>query len=672
MAPISRISLACESCRLKKSRCSGQKPICDNCVKAGVDCSYNARSDSRKPYSKAFVSTLQARINSLEKELARYTSVESGSAKPGEEARKGQHHTPEPSTRARPLNETELVGQLAKRGGNLLRHADTNLSDQQGTLRFYGASSSRNFAIAHQPDAFDFADLVRQSRVRLSTLGYADGIDRSNATMSLYKAYFDQINPILMLLEEDIFYDSLSKGDAGTHTSPLLLNAVSACGAFASRDKSSCEAYLDRARLLLEVETASPQLTTIQALILMGYCEAACGRESRGWAYIGMSSRIALELGLPRDSHEYVEMKWMTSQDMRARHRTLWSLFILDQLLSLYYGRPASLDARIISVPAPSPTKPAHGSLSLPCPRPQSCSSCHRFDDLTISTFELTNYAVEIYHRLYANPILKADASSRWTGWASDLNLRLAQWCADLPRPLKCTFTRGQVPKQSIMTLHLIYHSLVILLNRPFLPLGVQMSEAAFSAKASHLASRAIARLMTDMETHYRLESAHNYCVYILHTAITIAILNSKSSMGTVQREARNDLRSLIASLHRLSFIHLNAANIYRLIVALIRRTFVNEREWVESLCGASNESAVRAVDSNSLTPVTHRGAPTAAKSQVTSLFPMDINALLQQEQGFSNAELSQFAFVDWDSFSGLGGFGDNFIAGIDIQPWLK
>jgi hypothetical protein len=668
MPPISRISLACELCRNRKTRCGGQQPVCDNCEKAGAECSYNARSDSRKPYSKAFVSTLQARINSLEKELARYTNADSAperlGATLGEDTRKG--HTPEPSTRAKPLNETELVGQLAKRGGNLLRHADTNLSDQEGTLRFYGASSSRNFAIAHQSKPFDFARLVHQSRHHLSSLGYADRSERSETAMTFYKAYFTHINPIVMLLEEDIFYENLSLGDSAAHTSLLLLNAICACGAFASRDKSSCEAYSERSRLLIDVEIATPQLTTIQALILTGYCEAACGRESRGWAYIGMASRLSLELGLPRDSHEYVEMKWMTSQDMRARHRTLWSLYILDQLLSLYYGRPASLDARIISVPAPSPNKPANGSLSLPCPRPQSCLSCHRFDDLTMSTYEITNYAVEIYHRLYANPILKADASSRWTGWASDLNLRLAQWCADLPRPLKCTFTRGQVPKQSTITLHLIYHSLIILLNRPFLPLGVQMSEAAFSAKSCHLASRAITRLMIDMEAHHNLESAHNYTVYILHTAITIALLNSKSSTGTVQREARNDLRSLVASLHRLSRIHLNAVNVHRLIVRLIRRTFAGEMEWVDGICGVNSEGG----QINAQPSPQHQLIPSLASSNIMS-FPMDINAILQQDQTFSNAELSQFAFVDWDSFGGFGG-SDNIIGGIDIQPWLK
>jgi hypothetical protein len=663
--------------------------VCDNCTRAGTDCSYNARSDQRKPYSKAFVSTLQARINSLEKELGRQTSSEP-------ERKKAFNNTPEPSASSQPLYEGELVGQLAKRGGNLLRHADTSESQQEGTLRFYGASSNRNFQVAHRPKSFDFSRLAHQSRQRLISFGLVPNLERDESASKWYSIYFERANPILMVLERDIFDQSRALGDAATHLSSFLLNAVCAVGAFTYGDKTSCELFLERARLVMDVESATPQITTIQALILTGYCEAARGRESRGWLYIGMASRVALELGVARDSHEYVEAGWMTTQDMQSRHRTLWSLFIVDKFLSLYYGRPASLDASVISVTSPSAKNPAQGALSIPCPRPASCPTCHHYDDFTVCMFELTNYSVEIYQRLYVNPILKGDASARWTGWASDLNLRLAQWSADLPRPLKCTFTRGQVPEPSTIFLHLAYQSLIILLNRPFLPLGVHMSEAAFSAKSCHLASRSIARLMVELELHYKMESAHNYTVYIVHTAITIALLNSRSSTGTVQREARNDLKSLVKSLLSLSKVHLNAANVYSLITALIRRTFQEEREWVDSVCESSGMRPLEyakgsaapalpaaAPPSSSAVPSRKHGMasvpivniPASQQQQQhhhhASTFPMDIGAILQDEQTFSDADLSQFALVDWDSDATFS-FGDNVIGGIDIQPWLK
>ncbi|UZJ57563.1 hypothetical protein CBS101457_006883 [Exobasidium rhododendri] len=680
MAPISRISLACLACRTKKTRCGGQKPVCDNCLKSESECSYNTRSDQRKPYSKAFVSTLQARINSLEKELGRHATLEP------ERTSKAITSTPEPSTSSRPLYEGDLVGQLAKRGGNLLRHADTVESQQEGTFRFFGASSNRNFQVAHRPKVFDFARLAHQSRQRLSGFGLAADLETGEAAEALYHSYFERANPMLMLLEEDIFRKSIALGDSATHLSLFLLNAICAMGAFTGGDKSSCEVYLERARLLMDVESATPQITTVQALILTGHCEAACGRESRGWLFIGMASRVALELGLARDSHEYVEIGWMKTEDMQLRHRTLWSLFIVDKFLSLYYGRPFSLDASVISVTSPSTKNPAQGALSIACPRLGTCPSCDHREDLAVSLFELTNYSVEIYQRLYANPILKGDASSRWTDWASDLNLRLAQWSADLPRPLKCTFTRGQVPNPSTIFLHLIYHSLVILLNRPFLPLGVHMSEAAFSAKSCHLASRSITRLMVEMELHYSMECAHNFTVYIVHTAITIALLNSKSSTGTVQREARNDLKSLVKSLRVLSRVHLNAVNVYRLITALVRRSFNEEQDWVDTMCEADDLQDGASHPSTSLHPPPpssrskHYGHASSVFSNASAFpsyslaknnSPMDIGAILQSEQIFSDADLSQFALVDWDSYAAFN-FGDNVIGGIDIQPWLK
>lgn len=760
-APISRVSLACLACRSKKTRCGGQKPVCDNCARASLECSYDPRTDQRKPYSKAYVSTLQARINSLEKELERNAREQrrppqsraskslrstanpeeaaAGHAEDGEVPASGSSRgmlraadsalsataaaaplfssssssssSPAPASTSA-LHDTELVGQLARRGGNLLRHRDAGAA-AEGTFRFYGASSGRNFQLAHCHKPFRFSRIARASRRRLSALGLPLDLETAQPAQELYADYFERANPILMLLDEATFRRHLALDtEQATHASCFLLNAVCAVGAFVGPRRAEqqdemiaetqrmqlCETHLERARALIDVEDEFPQLTTIQGLVLLGYCEAARGRESRGWLYTGMAARIALELGIPRDSHEYVEAGWMTIEDLVARHRTLFALYTLENLLSLFHGRPPCLDASVISATAPSFRNLPPKALSTPCPvarnRGAACHSCRGFDadGYYASMFELTNYSVEIFDRLYVNPILKGgDASARWTGWASDLNLRLAQWNADLPRALKCSLTRGQIPAPRAMFLQLVYHALVILLNRPFLALGANMLEAAFSAKACHVASRAIAVLAAELDARHGPRLAHNYVVFVVHTAITVSLLNAKSSTGTVRREARNDLHSLVATLRSLSLVHLNAVSVLRLVTALVRRTFSEETAFAESVCDATLTSNKR--DSRRQSRATsngHGSVESAGEGQMMPLsgssaagqghysghgataapIPTHNGAVLQGDLSFSDADLSHFAFVDWDSHEALG-FGDNIIAGIDIQPWL-
>lgn len=44
-----RISHACELCREKRARCNGERPICQRCVKLGVECHYGlAKNDKRR------------------------------------------------------------------------------------------------------------------------------------------------------------------------------------------------------------------------------------------------------------------------------------------------------------------------------------------------------------------------------------------------------------------------------------------------------------------------------------------------------------------------------------------------------------------------------------------------------------------------------------------------
>lgn len=73
---------------------------------------------------------------------------------------------------------------------------------------------------------------------------------------------------------------------------------------------------------------AKPTLTNIQGLALMSVREAGCGREAGGWAYSGMSFRMATEMGLHLDP---AAVGGLTERDVDARRVTFWGLFLFDK-----------------------------------------------------------------------------------------------------------------------------------------------------------------------------------------------------------------------------------------------------------------------------------------------------------------------------------------------------
>ncbi|KAI9296288.1 hypothetical protein K502DRAFT_289711, partial [Neoconidiobolus thromboides FSU 785] len=61
----SRARQACEPCRKKKTKCSGDYPKCSNCTVHGFECVYVAIEKRRGP-QKGYVRALENRLDSLQ------------------------------------------------------------------------------------------------------------------------------------------------------------------------------------------------------------------------------------------------------------------------------------------------------------------------------------------------------------------------------------------------------------------------------------------------------------------------------------------------------------------------------------------------------------------------------------------------------------------------------
>lgn len=82
---------------------------------------------------------------------------------------------------------------------------------------------------------------------------------------------------------------------------------------------------------MLHCEYEAPTTSTVQAAALLGLYWAAVDRESLGFMYIGMASRMAMNLGLHSDCSKYVSRGIISEADGEARNVAFWGIYVLDK-----------------------------------------------------------------------------------------------------------------------------------------------------------------------------------------------------------------------------------------------------------------------------------------------------------------------------------------------------
>lgn len=105
------------------------------------------------------------------------------------------------------------------------------------------------------------------------------------------------------------------------------------------------EFFADRAKALLEIELDSPCVATVQALVILSSHEGSSNRDARGWLYsgtsgqrcaslanyIGMSMRLAFDLGLHLDMTTYVQKGDISAFEADVRKVAFWGSYTADQ-----------------------------------------------------------------------------------------------------------------------------------------------------------------------------------------------------------------------------------------------------------------------------------------------------------------------------------------------------
>lgn len=423
------------------------------------------------------------------------------------------------------------------------------------------------------------AVLQRQREHELRRLSDIDGVPVDLAMHLLDLHWNRQHHTFLLTYRPAIMRDLI---DGGPYCSKFLINAIFACASKYSqrievRDdpmdpKSAGRRFFLRCDQLLSEESllSCSSIPTLVGLLLLGSTHNARGETSKGWLYTGYALRMVYDLGLHLDGKQTVH----NAEEIEIRRRVFWGAFICDKLQSLYIGRPVAINLRDAHVsrnfmdtieekelwtPCIDPMFPSDASASIHW-NPTPIRSVSTFQQLCL----LSKIMTKIINRFYVVGATAANARASLqsiddalTAWNENLpaDLRYQPWADNNNNNNNNGVLPPRVPPPNLMILHATYHSLIILLHRPFISDGHLRSAAppASSWRRCSAAARHITSIVLAYRSAYGLRGAPYLIGYAVYVACTIHVRNAAAAEGSQGGENSSLLAAGLRCLDELA-----------------------------------------------------------------------------------------------------------------------
>ncbi|KAF1348000.1 fungal-specific transcription factor domain-containing protein [Delphinella strobiligena] len=558
-------------CRKRKSKCDGNTPSCAACSQVyGTECIYDPNSDHRrkgvyrkdvdslKTRNSTLQTLIQAILNYAEEDVPalvrdirtceslddiaeRILARDNGVEIKEEPELELEFDATAISQQPTPLFEKQLstkVGEL-------------RLDD--GSVRYIGATSNLLF-LTPDHDAANPAHIDPYQQQQNPVTSWTNVTSDTDLVIHLINMYFTWHYTYFTCLSKSLFYRDFSLGKPPSDTrrkteycTPLLVNAILALGCHftsfpAARENPHDSAtagdhfFREAKRLIMENdEHEKPKITTVQALALISVREAGCGREAKGWVYSGMSFRMACDMGLNLNSGRLARSVASAGEhsidegEDDARRITFWGCFLFDKCWSNYLGRLPQLPTSLITVPKFDVFPDEDSASWVPYTDSgfmQSRSQPARTRAVALQIAALCEISNDLLLFFY-NPsnMEKQRGKQAELKMLSEIHTRLETWRRDLPAEME--------PKEgclsSVLTMHMFFQILFIHLFRPFLKYNQQTSPLPQNVSPRRLCTQAaatISKLMRLYKRSHGLRQICNVCVYIIHSACTIHLLN--------------------------------------------------------------------------------------------------------------------------------------------------
>ena len=448
--------------------------------------------------------------------------------------------------------------------------------DDQGQVGIFGLTSTLHNpgrqSLPGGPPSQDIRNLLvanaaleRQKEFAIRLLPDIDGVP-INLAMHLLDLHWNRQHHTFLLSYRPAFMRDLVHG--GPYCSKFLLNAIFACASKYSdrvelRDDPTDPLtvggrFFRRCDELLREHPpwGRSSIPTVVAFLLLGSTFIARGDISKGWSYSGFAMRMVFDLGLHLDCRKPESM----AEDIEIRKRVYWGAFICDKLQSLYLGRPLAMQLRDCHISHNLMDTMEELDIWVPYIDPEYPDATQVLYNPTpvhsVSTFEqlcdLSKLMARIINRFYSAGATPTKAQA--TLYSLDESLH--KWYEQIPGAIAFepwsedpVISQKLVPP-NVMNLHTTYHSLVILLHRPFISDGNLRSGSvlASSWKKCTVAARNITSIVGAYRSAYSLRGAPYLTSYAVYVSCTIHVRNA----ALEEDHGGENLRLLLASLKTL------------------------------------------------------------------------------------------------------------------------
>ncbi|RAH76558.1 hypothetical protein BO86DRAFT_451583 [Aspergillus japonicus CBS 114.51] len=422
-----RVSSACERCRLHKSRCDPYRP-CSLCVRANVEC-------RQRP-------AIQRRAGNIPSELLRgpttgendpVTSLRTMSAD-----NRRQHN---PISSSIEPGEAESAMGIARK----ICELGSQHLDEQTTSAIPGYSTSKGVLPAPGTGA---------NRRPISAI-IGQPFPATETVYSLLDDYFDTVHWFSLVVYEPKFrrkLQTIADGCADPTQRPflLLLAVMLGMAAWYRSQRSRQETANANDNWADWNVMDQPSVLAIQTCILFGSYHVYHGRPNLSFTLLGATIKMAHAIGMHR------EPRRGDIDDIEERKRVWWTIYTWDRFASITYGTPLGINDKDCN-------------LSMPADIYENPSFAHPVSDDSASVC-YSPYQREL-NRLYliASPALEIifGSHSFLHSWRQCLPSHLV---LDLQQDFRATDEQSsKAYALQALSLHLTYDNILIVLYRPLI-----------------------------------------------------------------------------------------------------------------------------------------------------------------------------------------------------------
>nr|AMB48861.1 Zn(II)2Cys6 transcription factor [Fusarium camptoceras] len=574
-----RIGLACNACRVRKSRCDGHRPSCSSCLSIGVSCLYEpGDSTTNVIVRKDYVSDLEQRVTSVEQNLQRLNDVLKGHLSPCTNSNRNHHDSPCHEPDNRPSTPAALPRSNARGKSTANETCATGLEEPQDedantngmamtfveekTSAFYGEASNINFtqlllrAVAAVHGATPLATSTlnqssipgdgiiahmsqNQQEIFISGLATPESSPTALPSVqemdSLLDIYFDTAGVVFPFICQDTMRKTYNECrlNGFTRARRTWLGTLNMIFAFASSfdrgepASSSAKRRFERANVFYKRATAlcgelSKRVISLEIvhylILVVLHCQGT-QRSVQAWNNHGLVIRSAMALGLHSESNAAS----FDAVQQEYRRRTWIVIYCLDKVLSTAFGRPASIPdeqmdsySRRESVTGLSPMSLADPRVLVDLPGDFLSVSFRLYQVMSKSLVD--QYGANLDHVDSGHDDMAPLKAS------GELRKQLRLWAGSLPGHLRICQPEDECLAQNTqgnrlrVILTLRYHNLGILIHKPLLSATIRhlfQGEKRADAPPPYMIQLAMA------EAHECLRSAQ-LTIEIVHVVISV------------------------------------------------------------------------------------------------------------------------------------------------------